>query len=100
MVMNLILVWVRFPYSHSDLYRWQLGLLQKEAIQMMNFPLLHRLVYTDVLSVPPLEGELAGTSEPSEIGTSAGSLPSVLSLGVPGLAIFPFPVVPTPLGWS
>ena len=37
----------------------------------------------------PLEGEFAGTSEPSEIGTSAGSLPSVLSRGGSGIRDLP-----------
>ena len=37
----------------------------------------------------PLAGELAGTSDPSEIGTSAGSQPSVLSLGTSGIRDLP-----------
>ena len=89
MVMNLILVWVRSPCSHSDPCRWQLGLLQMEASQMMNSPLLHRLVYTDVLYERHWLGNWLEQKIPSEIGTSAGSHPRVLSLGTSGTRDLP-----------
>ena len=37
----------------------------------------------------PLVGVLAGTSDPSEIGTSAASLIKVLSRGGPGILVLP-----------
>ena len=60
MVMNLILIWGRFQCSPSGPDRWQLGLLQMEAFQMMNSPLLHRLVYMDVPYERHLQGNWLG----------------------------------------
>ena len=65
-------------------YRWQLGLWQKELLQMTNFQPHHRLVYRDVPSECQSWGELAGISEPSEMGTSAGSLTRVRRRGGSG----------------
>ena len=47
----------------------------------------------------PLAGEFAGASESTEIGILAGSLTSVLSLGISGMRDLPLsPFSPTPLG--
>ena len=74
---------------HQIPCRWHLGLLQVEPSQKMNSPLHPRLVYKDVHVVAHLWGVLAGTSDPSEIGTSAASVTRVLRRGGPWMLLRP-----------